>query len=470
MSAHRKKGKGDEVVEIGNDLSIIEKIVRAKKAGRTLLRKSAQDRRDVLMAIADKIFGSMDSILQANARDIENFAHSSKGMNNEDVLKKRLVLSKSKVNDIVSGIKAVAQMRDPVGEVLLARDLDSDLRLEKISCPIGLIGIIFESRPDALPQILSLCLKTANAAVLKGGREAEQTNKCIFACVQESLSECGFDPDIFVLTHKREDVEDMLAASGVVDLIVPRGSNELVQHIMDNTQIPVLGHAAGVCHIFVDSGADLEMALKICLEAKTSYPAACNAVEAILVHEDIAGRFLPRLLEAMADSGVESRCDTRALELTETSKATGDGAKNNAAHLNVALASDEDFGREFSNLTVALKVVDSIDQAIDHINKFGSRHTDAIISESSSNAERFFNEVDSAGVYHNASTRFADGFRYGFGAEVGIATGKLHPRGPVGIDGLMTYKYKLRGRGHIASDYTGEGARKFTHIDIDKSK
>lgn len=303
------------------------------------------------------------------------------------------------------------------------------------------------------------CRKSGNGALLKGGREAEQTNKQIFACIQKSLVQNDINPEVFALTHKREDVEALLSAKGTVDLIIPRGSNALVSHIMSNTQIPVLGHAAGICHIYVDKEADLHKALRICIDAKTSYPAACNAVETILVHENAATRFLPDLLQSFENMRVESRCDEKCKQLV----------KSMVKSIDLGMVKDataDDFGTEFSNLIVAVKIVDSIDAAIQHINDNSSNHTDAIVTEDTSAAERFFELVDSAGVYLNASTRFADGFRYGFGAEVGISNGKLHPRGPVGLDGLTTYKYRLVGKGHIVADYSGANARQFSHKDL----
>jgi glutamate-5-semialdehyde dehydrogenase len=270
-----------------------------------------------------------------------------------------------------------------------------------------------------------------------------------------ALQKNDINKDIFALTHKREDVEVLLSARGIVDLIIPRGSNELVQYIMSNTQIPVLGHSAGVCHIYVDESADLEKALRICIDAKTSYPAACNAAETILVHKTIAAKFLPLLLQSFETLKVESRCDEATRELIKN------------GHLTMVRAAEPaDFGREFTDLIVACRVVESLDQAIQHINEFSSNHTEAIITEDQASAERFFEEVDSAGVYQNASTRFADGFRYGFGAEVGISNGKLHPRGPVGLDGLTTYKYRLVGTGQIVADYTGANGRPFLHKDL----
>lgn len=437
---------------------ILEAAVRAKKASRELARLSHENRVKALTAMADAIDAAAKDILKANALDIASM-DKQEPTPEHDVLKKRLALNESKILDITRSIREVCKLPDPIGQKLMSRELDSDLILHKVACPIGLVAVIFESRPDALPQILSLCLKSGNGALLKGGREAEQTNKQIFACIQKSLVQNDINPEVFALTHKREDVEALLSAKGTVDLIIPRGSNALVSHIMSNTQIPVLGHAAGICHIYVDKEADLHKALRICIDAKTSYPAACNAVETILVHENAATRFLPDLLQSFENMRVESRCDEKCKQLV----------KSMVKSIDLGMVKDataDDFGTEFSNLIVAVKIVDSIDAAIQHINDNSSNHTDAIVTEDTSAAERFFELVDSAGVYLNASTRFADGFRYGFGAEVGISNGKLHPRGPVGLDGLTTYKYRLVGKGHIVADYSGANARQFSHKDL----
>ena len=437
---------------------IIELARKAKAVSRQLPRLSHEKRIAALLSMADHIEEASKKILNANNEDLAAIEREEQTPDVE-VLKKRLALSDSKLADITLSIRQVAKMDDPIGQTLMSRELDKDLILNKVACPIGLVAIIFESRPDALPQIVSLCLKSGNAAVLKGGKEAEQTNKVIFSCIQAALKENGIDPGAFALTHSRGDVEILLGARGIVDLIIPRGSNALVSYIMSNTQIPVLGHAAGICHIYVDKAADLEKANRICFDAKTTYPAACNAVETILIHKDVAAEFVPGLLQQFESAGVESRCDKESRELVKGMNLTG-----------LKEAHDDDYGKEFSNLTAAVKVVTSLEAAIDHINMFSSNHTDAIVTEDEAAAERFFEEVDSAGVYQNASTRFADGFRYGFGAEVGISNGKMHPRGPVGLDGLTTYKYKLRGKGHVSADYSGENARPFLHRDLEPKK
>jgi glutamate-5-semialdehyde dehydrogenase len=436
-------------------MDILAAAQAARKASLKLCTIKHPQRTAALHAMADEIEQNSDAILKANEKDIELAQGLLDSGSINQAAMKRLFLNKEKLSEITNGIRQVAALPDPVGQTLLARELDQGLNLQQITCPIGVIAVIFESRPDALPQIISLCVKSANAAILKGGKEAEHTNACIFNCIQKALKHAGLDPAAYALSHQREHVQELLKADRLIDLIIPRGSNELVSYIMDNTRIPVLGHAAGICHVFVDAAADQKKAVAICLDAKTNYPAACNAVETILVHKEIARQFLPQLLDSLSAAQVECRCDKNLapfLDLSPFNKAKQ--------------ASAEDFGVEFSDLIVAVKVVDTLDQAIAHINEYGSNHTDAIVTENQEAAEKFFAEVNSAGVFHNASTRFADGFRYGFGAEVGISNGKMHPRGPVGLEGLVTYKYRVVGQGHVAKNYTGKDARKFTHKDL----
>ena len=432
-------------------------IAAAKTASFKLAAMSNEERVEALQAMARALDAERESILAANRKDLEAAKVALANGEIDQAAYKRLVLTQEKLRTVIDGINQVSQLESPVGKVLLKRELDDGLILSQITCPIGLIAIIFESRPDALPQIIALCLKSGNAAILKGGKEAQATNNAIFRAIQKSLLESGIALDNYALSHSRDVVPVLLGADGQVDLIIPRGSNELVRHIMDNTRIPVLGHAAGICHVYVDEKADLDKALAICLDAKINYPAACNAAETILVHKKVAEKFLPLLLKAMATENVECRCDQSVEDLIslvdyKTSKS----------------ATREDFGCEFSALIVAIKVVENIDLAIAHINHFGSNHTESIVTEDDSAATRFFNEINSAGVFQNASTRFADGFRYGFGAEVGISNGKLHPRGPVGLEGLVSYKYKLVGEGHIVSSYSEKSGRKFKHIDLEK--
>lgn len=429
---------------------MLEIAAKAREAGRLLAELSDGKRNVALEAIADTIAGQAESILDANRKDLAAAETLVAQGELSGAAAKRLLLDEAKLAKVIEGIRQVSRLADPLRKVLLARELDEGLILRQVTYPIGVIGVIFESRPDALPQIVSLCLKSGNAALLKGGKEAQETNRALFDAIQAGLSASGAPNQAFALLQGREEVAQMLKAESFVDLIIPRGSNELVRHIMDNTHIPVLGHAAGICHVFIDEMADIEKATAICLDSKTDYPAACNAAETILVHQSIAAQFLPELGRRLLEKGVEVRADPERLPLIK-------GAIE---------ATADDFGHEFSDLIVAIKVVGGIQEAIDHVNRYGSHHTDCIVTEDGESARRFLSQVDSAGVFHNASTRFADGFRYGFGAEVGISNGKMHPRGPVGLEGLVTYRYVLEGNGHIASDYSGPDARHFTHRDL----
>ena len=346
----------------------------------------------------------------------------------------------------------MAALPDPLHHVTLATALDDGLTLERVTCPIGVIGVVFESRPDALPQIASLCLKSGNAVVLKGGREAEHSNRILASVIRDAAADAGIPADWLALLETREDVAALLQADDAVDLIVPRGSSALVRHIQANTRIPVLGHAAGICHVYVDEAADLEKALAVVVDSKVQYPAACNAAETLLVHRAVAGAFLRPLATALESRGVEIRCDRSTRDLLRgavTSEATA-----------------ADWDTEHGDLVLAVRTVDSLDDAIRHINRHGSRHTETIVTEDRATFDRFFAAVDSAGVFLNASTRFADGFRYGFGAELGISTSKLHPRGPVGLEGLVTYKYRVMGDGHVVATYVGPNAKPFHHRSL----
>jgi glutamate-5-semialdehyde dehydrogenase len=430
----------------------IEAAKKARKSAGALARLSAEQRNRALHAIARRIDERREEILAANQKDLDAARPLVESAQMAESLYRRLKLDDAKLDDIRSGIEQVATMEDPIGQVTLATELDEGLRLYRVTCPIGVVGIVFESRPDALTQIASLCLKSGNAVLLKGGREAEHSNRALFDAVRGAAVAEGVPEEAMTLLESRQDVMAMLGAEGFVDLIVPRGSNALVRFIQENTSIPVLGHADGLCHIYVDQRADLNKAVEIVIDAKVDYPAACNAVETLLVHSEIAQEFLPRASDALQSRGVELRCDSRSMKFVE-------GAKE---------AIEEDWSTEYCDLILSIKIVDSIEEAIAHINEKGSRHTDAIVTEDDRAWEKFSVEVDSAGVYRNASTRFADGYRYGFGAELGISTGKLHPRGPVGLEGLVTYKYKLEGDGHTAAMYSSKGGRRFIHRRIDE--
>lgn len=434
----------------------------AKAASATLAALDSRKRNEALLTIADALEGQAAEIAAENKRDLEAArVQVSEGTLNES-LYQRLKLDQTKLIAVVSGIRQIAAMPDPVGIVTLARELDEGLDLYRITCPIGVVAVIFESRPEAMPQILSLCLKSANAVILKGGAEAEKSNRILFTIMQKAAASAGIPAEAFALLETRADVNQLLTAEGLVDLIIPRGSNDLVRYIQKNTRIPVLGHADGICHIYIDKTADLDKAMAVTLDAKVQYPSACNSVETVLIHKEVLPRLLPNLCSALQQKGVELRLDTCCMEkLQNSSPETSCSGKPDLARLKEA--SEADWSTEYCDLILSLKAVDSMQEAISHINRYGSGHTEAMISENKERFQEFFAGVNSAGVYLNASTRFADGFRYGFGAEVGISTARMHPRGPVGVEGLVTYKYKIIGNGHMVADYVGPEGKSFTH-------
>ena len=397
-----------------------------------------------LNLMADYLEKNSEKILDANYQDY--LKAEKKGISKS--LLSRLKLSKEKLNLGIEGVREVGNLSDPVNQIQIKKELSKGLILERRTVPIGVLGIIFESRPDAVMQISSLAIRSGNGLILKGGSEAYLTNIAIVLALQEGLKEAGLDKDAICLLTSRKDSMAMLNLDKYINLIIPRGSNELVKFIQENTKIPVLGHADGICHLFVDSDANIDMALSVALDSKTQYPAACNAIETLLVHKDIAKVFLNSAIPLFQSHDVKLMGDKKAVELGVDFE-----------------ASFEDWQTEYLDLVLSIKIVDSIDDAIAHIQSFSSKHTDGIITENLSSANKFMNEVDSAGVFHNCSTRFADGFRYGFGAEVGISTQALPPRGPVGLEGLVTYKYFLRGNGNIVDDFSS-GKSTFTHKDI----
>jgi len=427
----------------------------ARLASRVLAQASESERNAALEAMALAIQSRSREILEANARDMEAAdALLAQGKLSQALID-RMKLSEAKIaNPIVVGVRSVAGQPDLIGHTQAATELDKGLKLYRVSVPIGVIGVIFESRPDALVQIATLCLKSGNAVLLKGGSECRYTNRILGQILVEATSGLPGIPDGWLhVLEAREEVQAILDLDDCIDLIIPRGGNELVQHIMSNTKIPVMGHADGICHVYVDRWADQEKATQIVLDAKTDYPSACNAVETLLVHEKIAGEFVPVVAAALKAAGVELRVDSRSLDIL------GEGTA----------ATDDDWATEYLDLVLAVKVVDDIDEAIDHVNRYGSHHTEAIVTEDKRAASLFIQAVDAASTLQNASTRFADGFRYGLGAEVGISTNRLHSRGPVGLEGLMIYKYVLKGDGHVAGSYQGEDAKAFTHIPLEET-
>jgi glutamate-5-semialdehyde dehydrogenase len=401
-----------------------------------------------LEAIATALLTHEADILAANQRDIERSSQLVASGTMAKPLLDRLRLNAHKVQDMAHGVRSVAQLPDPVGQTLSALELDTGLALRQVTCPIGVVGAIFESRPDAVPQIASLCWKAGNAVIMKGGSEAQESNRVLGQCIRRAIA--SVEPacvDAVQMVETRQDIQALLQLDAYIDLFIPRGSNAFVRYIQEHTRVPVLGHAEGLCHAYVDQHADLARAVAICYDAKVQYPAVCNAIETVLVHRQIAAAFLPKLAAAYRQAGVEMRgC-----------------AATRAILPDVVAATEADWDTEYLDLIVSLRVVDSLAEAIAHINGHGSGHTDTIISEDPAAAARFMEQVDSATVMHNASTRFADGFRFGKGAEVGISTNKTHARGPVGLEGLVIYKYLLVGQGHVVADYVGPQARPFTH-------
>jgi len=418
--------------------------MQAKKASILMQGVPAELKNRALEMIAMALLDRKEEILTANREDIERSTAENLAL----PLIKRLRFDEQKLSDAVEGINSLIRLEDPVGRTLLARELDEGLNLYKVSCPIGVIGIIFESRPDALVQISTLCLKSGNAVLLKGGREAMLTNRILAQVITEATRDAGLPEHWINLLESREEVNEMLSLDEYIDLIIPRGSNTFVRYIMEHSRIPVLGHADGICHIYIDRNVDVKEAVDIVVDSKTQYVAVCNALETLLVHKDSARDVLPPLREALEAKSVEIRGCERTRRIIPCKPAT-----------------EEDWKTEYLDFVLSIKIVDSLDDAIEHINTYGSGHTDAIVSRDEENIKRFLEYVDSANVFANCSTRFSDGFRYGFGAEVGISTNKLHARGPVGLDGLVTYKYKLIGHGHIVADYASN-KRHFTHRDL----
>lgn len=422
----------------------------AKLASYTLASLDTTTKNNALEAIAKKLEENKLLILQENAKDLE----AAKMLVESGEITKstfnRLKLDENKMRDMIQGIRDVKRLEDPVNKKLWAMGMDTGLDLYRVSCPIGVIGVIFEARPDVIPQICSLAIKSANAVLLKGGKEAQNTNIILTKLIKDALSEIPQFPENTInLLFTRNDVSEMLTLDKYIDLIIPRGGNSLVSYVKNNTKIPVMGHADGICHIYIDEHADVKKATDICIDAKTQYPSACNAVETILIHESLLENYLPQLVIEFEKAGVTVKGDEKCKEYVP--------------HLE--LASKEDWATEYGDLTVSIKAVKDLFDAVAHINVYGSGHTDCIISEDKQSIEVFMNLVDSAGVFANASTRFADGFRYGLGAEVGISTAKTHARGPVGLEGLTIYKYKLYGKGQTVAPYA-DGKKTFIHQRI----
>ena len=417
-------------------MELIDLVKNAKESTYKLQSLNTEIKNYALSEIAKNIEKRKSEIFEANNKDLEN---TKELLNNKKIslsMFNRLKLDDNKMIDIISGIKDVIKLEEPINKILTETELDDNLILQKVSCPIGLIAVIFEARPDVITQISSLCIKSSNAVILKGGSEGENTNKIIFEIINQVLSDIKEFPKNSVnLVFSREDIKNILSMDKYIDLIIPRGSNDLVQYIKANTNIPVLGHADGICHLYIDESANIENALKICLDSKAQYPSACNSVETILINKNIANEFLKKLYSLFKENEIKINGDEEVKKIL----------------YDIGIV--KDWHKEYGDKEVSLKIVDNVEEAYKHINKYSSHHTDSIISENKENIKKFMIFVDSANVYSNVSTRFSDGFRYGFGAEVGISTNKTHARGPVGLDGLTIYKYKLFGNYQIVDDY-----------------
>jgi len=427
------------------EISLVALAQKTRNAARQLGTQTADVKNRAIAAIADALETNATEILAANAADCA----AATAAEIAPALYARLKLDEAKLKAAIAGVRDVGRLADPIGVIQINRELDEGLVLKRVTCPLGVLGVIFEARPDAVMQISSLAIKSGNGVILKGGKEAIRSCEALVKAIHQGLAQTEIDPSVVQLLTTREETLELLKLDQFVDLIIPRGSNSFVRFVQDNTRIPVLGHAEGICHLYVDRTANIEKAIKISVDSKTQYPAACNAIETLLVHQAIASEFLLEAASALQAKNVDLRGDERTREI-----------------LNITAATEADWITEYSDLTLAIRVVDSLEAAIEHINTYGSRHTDAIVTEDLTSAQTFLAQVDAAGVYHNCSTRFADGFRYGFGAEVGISTQKMPPRGPVGLEGLVTYKYQLVGNGHIAATYSGTNAKPFTHQDL----
>ncbi len=433
-------------------MSVADQARAARLASRALALKTDDQRRQVLDSLAGILAERREAITAANRSDLEGgTAEALAGP-----LMQRLSLQGEKLDRVIERVRAVAELASPLGRRQIRRELAPGMVMERITVPLGVIGVVFESRPDALIQIASLCIRSGNAVVLKGGSEARESNRVLFGCVRDALAalDAGLG-DAVQLVETREDVNSLLSCDQDVDLIIPRGSGELVRTIQATTRIPVLGHADGICHVYLDAACNAEMAVRITVDAKTQYPAVCNAAETLLVHADRAEELLPLIADALPDT--ELRVDPESRRILQTKLAAPGSA--------IVDAQPGDWGAEYNDLVLAVRVVESLDAAIQHINTWSSHHTDAIVTEDSDAAENFLRAVDSASVMHNVSTRMADGFRYGLGAEVGIATGRVHARGPVGLEGLTTTRYLVRGSGHVVGEFS-DGTRTFTHRDL----
>lgn len=426
-------------MEMRKEFNIQEVTTQMKADSYKMAALSLEERNTILKNVKEALLAGKEEIFVANKQDMD--AAEANGIS--EAVKKRLKFDEHKLMDVTQGIEELIKLEDPIGNSQFVRELDEGLTLHRVTCPIGVIGIIFEARPDALVQISSLCIKSGNCAVLKGGKETANTNKVLFQIIYQIAIESGAPTGCMYQAQLHSEIDELLSCHKSVDLLIPRGSNKFVQYIMNNTKIPVMGHADGICHTYVDKDADIEKAIPIIVDAKTQYTAACNSTETLLVDRNISRENILLIAEKLREHNVKIR-----------------GTKEVSQIIDCNIMEEEEFNTEYLDLEISIKLVEGVEQAIEHINRFGSHHTDCIITENKETAEHFTQYVDSAGTYVNCSTRFADGFRYGFGAEVGISTSKIHARGPVGLEGLTTYKYKLYGDGHIVDDYA-KGRKQF---------
>jgi glutamate-5-semialdehyde dehydrogenase len=428
---------------------LIEIAQKTRLAAQHLASLSSDIKNQAIESIAQSLETYTDEIVAANITDCQA-ADGKIG----SALYSRLKLDATKLKGAIVGVRDVGKLADPVGQIQIDRELDAGLIMQRVSCPVGVLGVIFEARPDAVIQIASLAIKSGNGVILKGGSEAINSCTVLVKAIKAGLARSQVSPDVIQILTTRSETTELLKLDRYVDLIIPRGSNEFVKYVQDNTRIPVLGHADGICHLYIDSAADLDKSIAITIDSKTQYPAACNAIETLLIHQSIDTEFLAVIIDKLQAHKVKVKLDAIGYQRL------GDKIEN------IELATIDDWSTEYSDLIISIKIVPDLESAITHINTYGSRHTDCIVTEDSSTAKMFIDRVDAANVFHNCSTRFSDGFRYGFGAEVGISTQKMPPRGPVGLEGLVTYRYQITGDGHIVATYAGDNPKPFTHRDL----
>lgn len=433
--------------------SPVEIAKASRLASHVLKAVKGPARAAALTAIHNHLAEAKDVILEANRKDLEEAEKAAKAGKLSQSLIKRLDLTRpGKWEDMLQGILDVRDLEDPVGKITLATKLDNGLDLYRVTAPIGVLLVIFEARPEVIANIAALALKSGNAVILKGGKESTHSFSAIASVISTALATTDIPPGAVQLVVSRDEISALLDQDQYIDLVIPRGGNELVRYIKDNTKIPVMGHADGICSVYVDKDADETKAINVVVDAKTDYPAACNAAETLLIHESLLETTFPKIVAALNAAGVTVKADATSKQYLPASD-------------KIVNAEEGDYSKEFLELTIAVKTVSSVEDAIEHINAHSSGHTDSIITETKETADKFMTSIDSAGVFWNASTRFADGFRYGFGTEVGISTNKIHARGPVGLEGLMIYKYLLRGQGQGAGEY-GSGKKAFLHETI----